>query len=229
MHFYILYIFFANRVFKLYMIAVLMACGLFIYGAFSISLQPDDPWRLLGTHLFITLFWQWYLGAWLAEIYVKYKARFFGPSIAVYAMRVAVIMLSFSMSLIDPVVLKLHIVQWILPFVSLLIVALFLIDRRTIGGLFTDQLSHLGDVSYSLYLLHPLAIWIFVALPSKANLASIWQGVLSLIVSILFAAISYRLVEKPLLGWRKSLRNARRGATTERVGGATAEKSVAIP
>jgi peptidoglycan/LPS O-acetylase OafA/YrhL len=228
-HFYILYIFFANRVFNLYRVAALMACGLFVYGAFSVSLQPNDPWRLLGTHLFVTLFWQWYLGAWLAEIYVKYKARFVGPSIAVYAMRVAVIILSFSMSLIDPVVFKLHIVQWTIPFVSFSIVALFLIDCRTTGGLFSDCLSHLGDVSYSLYLLHPLAIWVFVALPSKSSSASIWQGVLSLIVSILFAAISYHLVERPLLRWRKSLRNARRSPATERVGGASAEKSVATP
>lgn len=228
-YFYILYIFFANRVFKLYMVAALMVCGLFVYGAFSISLQLNDPWRLLGTHLFFTLFWQWYLGAWLAEIYVKYKARFVGPLIAVYAMRVAVIILSFLMSLIDPVFLKLHIVQWTIPFVSLSIVALFLIDCRTTGGVFSNWLSHLGDMSYSLYLLHPLAIWIFVVLASKLNPASIWQGALSLIVSILFAALSYRLVEKPLLRWRKSLHDARRGATTERFGGASAENSVATP
>lgn len=228
-HFYIVYVFFANRSFNIYVGATLLACGLFFYGAFAIALPPDDPWRLLGTHLFVTLFWQWYLGAWLAEVYVKYKSRFIGPSIAIYAMRLAVIFLSFLMSLIDPIVFKLHLVQIILPFVLLSIVALFLIDCRSTGGFFTGWLSHLGDMSYSLYLLHPLAIWIFMALPPRSTPTSIWQGVLSLITSILFAAVNYRLVERPLLRWRKSLRNARGGATAERLGGLSAENSVARP
>ena len=84
-------------------------------------------------------------------------------------------------------------------------------------------------MSYSLYLLHPLAIWIFVALAPKSTPTSIWQGALSLITSILYAALNYRLVEKPLLRWRKSLHDARRGATTERLGGLSAENSVATP
>ena len=224
-----MYIFFANRPFKLYVAAALMGCGLFVYGAFSAALPLDDPWRTIGAHLFITAFWQWYLGAWLAEIYVKYKSRFVGPTVIVYATRCSVVALSFLIALVDPTVFKLHIMQWIFPFLCLLMVALFLINGRKTGGLVSSWLVHLGDMSYSLYLVHPLAIWIFVMLPPTSGPAWIWRGGFSLIVSILFASIGYQVVEKPLLLWRRSLREPSRGATAAESGGASAKRRVENP
>jgi peptidoglycan/LPS O-acetylase OafA/YrhL len=63
-------------------------------------------------------------------------------------------------------------------------------------------LAFLGTLSYSLYLLHHIVIYVFQThLPGRALLSSS----LAFVVSLLLAVVIWRTIERPLGSLRKSL------------------------
>lgn len=105
-HFYAAYLLLANRRTSLGMLVILLGIGLVIYALASKLLPTANPWRLIGQELFITSFWQWYLGALLADAFVRH-----GPVMrnsVLWMTRVAAVTLGLGLGLVDPTLWQLH-------------------------------------------------------------------------------------------------------------------------
>jgi peptidoglycan/LPS O-acetylase OafA/YrhL len=85
------------------------------------------------------------------------------------------------------------------------LVGIVLLDHghRRLRWLRSPALVHLGTISYGIYLYHPFVL-IFVPMIHKAIgiKGSPWLDVVKLAICILLAEVSWRLVEKPLLGFK---------------------------
>lgn len=206
--FYIFYLLFADKRFRLSILFMFIIIGVFIYGCASVLFKSDDPWREIGQHFFLVLFWQWYAGALLAETYASRPLLSSINRHYVHGARFFAIIASLGLAFSDPVIVGLHIRFWLLPITNLAILALFLVPCSDTSGRLSRMGTRLGDVSYSLYLFHPLAIWSVLYLMLQIDLLPFsFCGVLALLLAISFAAISYAAIERPFLQFRKSLRS----------------------
>lgn len=76
--------------------------------------------------------------------------------------------------------------------------------QRPTEGLVSKPMRWLGDVSYSVYLLHPFASFAVTnVLPAGA--APIDSFVLGMLLTLVFAALSRRWIEEPAIAWGKRL------------------------
>jgi peptidoglycan/LPS O-acetylase OafA/YrhL len=200
-HFYAAYLLLANRRLGWPTFAILLAVGLVVFAVASVRLTGG--WRTVGQAVFITAFWQWCLGAMLADWYVRERPQ--APRTLLLAARGGVILLSLAMGLVDPRVLGLHLTPWALPFAAAAIVGLFVVRPRQgprATGLLSAALSWLGRISYSLYLFHPVALSLVAWAQSRGLLAGLAGPIAEVLGSLVLAWASYRLVERPLLAWR---------------------------
>lgn len=98
-----------------------------------------------------------------------------------------------------------RIVAWGLPAACLLLAAVGFEQGRTLGAPALDVLRHLGDSSYSLYLLHPFALIIVYKVWSRFDAlhAMGWGAYAAtlLVASIALGSGSYRWLEMPLTAW----------------------------
>jgi peptidoglycan/LPS O-acetylase OafA/YrhL len=182
--------------------------GLVVFGVASRLLVAGNPWRIVGQEFFLALFWQWYLGALIADWWVK-RPRM-APAGLLWAARTAAVLATLSLGLIDPRVMGLHVTGWVLPFGAAAIVILCVTQpaRATAESSRLEPLNALGRASYSLYLFHPVALALAAFAVLRLELP-VWIGALAcLVLSLLLAAASYGLIERPLLAWRARLRRA---------------------
>ena len=206
-HFYLFYLLFANRRFSLQAFSILFLVGLATYGLSSASIPHESPWRPVAQLLFINRFWQWYLGAWLAEIYLGKPHQIMLTPTRIFALRWAAIVASIALGLYDPVVAKLHIREWILPYLCGVILFSFAFQSGTPDQkLDKRMLAKLGHASYSLYLLHPIAIGLVVLATRSGWLGRQFVSVTSIAIAMAMAAFIYWLIERPLLSFRRKLR-----------------------
>ena len=88
------------------------------------------------------------------------------------------------------------------------IVGVVLLDHghRRLRWLRSPALVHAGTISYGIYLYHPFVL-VFVPMIHKAMgiKGSPWMDVGKLAICILVAEVSWRLIEKPLLGFKDRL------------------------
>jgi exopolysaccharide production protein ExoZ len=209
-HFYLAYLLFANRPARVWTAAALLVLGLAVFGAASRLLPAANPWRIVGQAFFLTSFWQWYLGALIADWSVKRPRT--APGRALWLGRTIAVTGALSLGLVDPRVMELHVTGWILPFGAAAIVALFVVrpTRAGAGPALLEPLDALGRASYSLYLFHPIALSLAAYAVIGRDVPA-WIGATDcLALSLLLAAASYGLIERPLLRWRARLRRDRR-------------------
>ncbi|HXR98132.1 MAG TPA: acyltransferase family protein [Terriglobales bacterium] len=155
--------------------------------------------RRVGQQNFLTLWWVWALGAALAEIYAagagRSVVRRLAPNPAAIAAWGGA---SLALGLVDPTLFGLHVKEWILPFVcGILILALAVCDLN-LGR----ALRAIGKMSYSLYLIHPVALLCVTkaGLFPSAPVAGIPFMVLC---SLALAALLYWAVERHCIPVRK--------------------------
>lgn len=97
-----------------------------------------------------------------------------------------------------------------LPAASLVVAGLLLEGSiaRLPERLVVRPLSHLGDISYSLYLFHPLVgqatVKVFALIVAGQALFAPIAGFCALIAAVVAASIIHRIVERPVLAWGKS-------------------------
>jgi exopolysaccharide production protein ExoZ len=209
-HFYLAYLLFANRPARVWTAAALLALGLVVFGAASKLLAAGNPWRIVGQEFFLTSFWQWYLGALIADWWVKRPRA--APAALLWTARTAAALFTLSLGLIDPRIMGLHVTGWILPFGAAAIVILCVMQpaRTTAESPVLEPLNALGRASYSLYLFHAVALALAAFTVLRLDLP-VWIGALAcLVLSLLLAAASYTLIERPLLAWRARLRRSER-------------------
>jgi peptidoglycan/LPS O-acetylase OafA/YrhL len=205
-HFYLAYLLFANRPARVWTAAALLVLGLGVFGLASSLIAATSPWRIVAQTVFLTSFWQWYLGALIADWWVKAPRT--APAAPLWLARILAVMATLLLGLIDPRVGGLHLNGWILPFGATAVVTLFVVRPSVTrpDSPMLKSINWLGQASYSLYLFHPVAL--SLAVYAMAGRPA-WAGAtICMALALLLAAASYGLVEKPLLRWRAKLRRA---------------------
>jgi peptidoglycan/LPS O-acetylase OafA/YrhL len=195
--FYLAYLLLANRPATPAKGLALLIIAVAAYGVASLAFPNPSPWRGVGQEFVLATLWQWYIGAVLADLYVRHASAFAAvPLSLAWAGRLAAFAALFVLGLGDPVVAQVHLTYWALPFAALAAVAAALMgpqpDRK-------GPLDALGQASYSLYLLHPAVLGL-VVLAAKAGSWPPLAGALAAILGAIAAALlSYRFVERPFL------------------------------
>lgn len=158
---------------------ILCTAGLIVY--FFASLLPDGSARLVMQRIFLVTWWQWALGAAIADLYVTGQA---GEWMWVFTgdwMPAVWIVLSLAVGLQDPHPGGLHVRFWILPVCCAGVLG-SLVTRSTRPVWF---LSYAGNFSYSIYLVHPIVFGLLFrftpvrALPAASGIALCFAGALA--------------------------------------------------
>ncbi len=72
MQFYLAYLLLAHRPATPLKGALLLVVAVAAYGAASLAFPSPSPWRGVGQVFVLAMLWQWYLGAVLADLYVRH-------------------------------------------------------------------------------------------------------------------------------------------------------------
>jgi peptidoglycan/LPS O-acetylase OafA/YrhL len=197
--FYLLYLLLANRPATPARGLIVFMVSVAAYGAASLAFPSSSPWREVGQIFVLATFWQWYLGAVLADVYVRHAEAFAsisGP--LAWTVRLGAVAALFGLGLGDPVVAHVHPVNWALPLAATLALVGALAGPRRPAGR-ADPLIALGRASYSLYLLHGVALGL-VALAAKPGHWPSWLSASAAILgAVAVALVAYRVIERPFL------------------------------
>ena len=194
-HFYLAYPVFVwcrNRMGMARLTVVLLALSVCI--KLGGRLWLDESARWTWHHSFVNLWWIWALGALLAEWHAAGTITRRWPRGAA----IGVILISLLVGCFDARSMPLawHVVETFgQPLLAAAVVAMVVFSP--LAGLRSKIAEHLGTVSYSMYLFHPVALWAVVqAMPSGPLITT---AGLMLALSYGFAVLGYRLVERPFL------------------------------
>lgn len=177
------------------LVGFLLGAGLLVYWVGS--RLPSDDSRFVVQHLFLVTWWQWGLGVALADIYVRGSV---GP-IARFAVFPGAIWVWGSLSLVvaylDPMVFGIHVRFWVFP-----VICAALLLSAAVGSTRSHRappLEWLGDFSYSLYLMHPVALALTIRfLPAGALPASL-AVVVDIVAAVILSCLFFHLVERHFL------------------------------
>jgi peptidoglycan/LPS O-acetylase OafA/YrhL len=213
--FYLAYLLLAHRRATPLSGLALLVLAVAAYGAASFAFPSPSPWRQVGQAFVLVTLWQWYLGAVLADLYVRHAAAFAAlPADLAWAVRLAAFLALFGLGLGDPRVLHVHPAYWLLPLAAGLAVVGALVGPRPARHR-RGSLDLLGQASYSLYLLHPAVIGLVYLAANKGHWPA-WQSALvSIIGAVATALLAYRLIEKPFLAKPASRAGATAAAAAE--------------
>jgi len=174
-------------------VLILCAAGLTVY--FFASLLPDGPGRLVMQHVFLVTWWQWALGAAIADLYVAGQAGEWMRIFTGVWMPAAWIVLSLVVGLWDPNPGGLHVRFWILPVCCAGILG-SLVTRSTRPIPF---LSYAGNFSYSIYLVHPIVFALLFKLTRVRTLPAVYGVPLCFAGAVAGSWVFFQSVEKHFL------------------------------
>lgn len=184
-----------------WLVPSLLGLGLLTY--LLASLSPDRELRFVGQRLFLVSWWQWALGAALADLYVRGAAPGLVRVVGFRGAAGAWALVSIALGLWDPTVFRLHVRYWILPAACALLLAALLV--RPPRSSLVHGWQRVGRCSYSLYLLHPVALALLLrwlpagALPFALRLA-IDAAAALLLAWVFFLAVERRFLNAPPAG-----------------------------
>lgn len=189
-HFYVLYgvvpMAFStlNRTLRSTFVALLLGAGAFLV---SVLVVQQGPTRVMIQHTVLASWWTWCLGALVAELIAKGKIvhqRLIG------LVGVALFVLSLAICF-APSALELQLQRFALPFLSAGILMSCLYMKQDFARY--RVLTQIGVMSYSLYLLHPIAILIGI----HSGLSVVSAVTLMILMGFWLSYLGYRLVELP--------------------------------
>jgi peptidoglycan/LPS O-acetylase OafA/YrhL len=176
---------------------ILLIIGLLTYGITSAFLHGGP--RFVLQHLFLVSWWQWALGAALADMYVRGKGAQWARLLNFKFAPAVYLLLSIVVGLKDPTVHGLHVRFWILP----------LICGTLLGSLVIRQCRHIsilsnaGIYSYSVYLVHPVAFAALFAIRGYKTLPAIIGVPTTFVLATFISWVFFLLVERHFLSSRK--------------------------
>jgi len=197
-HLYLAYPIFLSLRRKLngYLPLALLIVGFATHLAASIQLQGG--WRWVGQHFFLTYWWQWALGAYLADVYVSGRTRWWTGLILGRWSWLLWAAVSLAMGLVYRTLLYPRSVDFLSPIPCFLLLGSLVMreDRATI-----PWLAYMGSFSYSMYLIHQVAICIMVAVLSRPQ--GTLQFFLYLAVSVIAGWLFFLAVERHFLSGKQ--------------------------
>jgi peptidoglycan/LPS O-acetylase OafA/YrhL len=197
-YFYLAYpvLFYFRKKYDWYLILpVLLFISLCIYFLASTFLE-NDP-RFIVQHIFLNYWWQWALGAWIAEMYRNGLLNF---SIYLRYFSLIVLLFCFLIYYSDLIILKLHLKIYTTPF--LLAIFLSLIINIKNRNLVSTSFKILGKFSYSLYLTHTAILGICSYFFDLNLFQLIFFGIP---ICLIFSYVFFLLFEKKYLKSDRSL------------------------
>jgi len=178
-------------------VAVLLA-GLGFFGVATLLTHAGEA-RFLLQQAAPALFWKWALGAVLAEILLKDQSDQLRKALSHGWLFVPVVAALYVGSFVNGGAFELSYQRFVLPVVCAALVGLFVFSP--IAGMASALGEWLGEVSYSVYLWHPLAI----ALVLANGVHGAWATVMgALVLTLLFATLSHRCLELPFIRMARS-------------------------
>jgi peptidoglycan/LPS O-acetylase OafA/YrhL len=201
-HFYIcypVYLFLRGRFGTVGTTGILAFTGLLTYALASVLIEGQGGTRFVLQHIFLVSWWQWALGAGLADMYVRGKAAPWAKLLNFKFAPVVYLILSLAVGLKDPTIQGLHVRLWILP----------LLCGALLGSLVIRQCRHVpilskaGIYSYSVYLVHPVALGALLAVPGYKDLPAIIGVPTTVVLSTYISWLFFLLVERHFLSVRQ--------------------------
>jgi peptidoglycan/LPS O-acetylase OafA/YrhL len=196
--FYLAYLLLANRPATPAKGLALFLLAIAAYGAAALAFPGPSPWRVVGQEFVLSTLWQWYIGAVLADLYVRHAAAFAAvrPALA-WSLRLAAAVACFAPGLAKPDAIQGHLIFWALPFAALALTAAVLLGPAPRFG--RGPLSAVGQASYSLYLLHPAVLGLTVLAARTWTWPPVASAAAAIAGAVGVALLSYRLIERPFL------------------------------
>lgn len=170
--------------------------ALFVGGT---ALTDAGEVRVMWQHTAPVLFWKWTLGMLLAEVAVRGHAPWLRSLLSRTWLIAPVLLGIWAGTFFWQVPsIELNHKRFVLPFFCAALVGLFLFSdlkkwRSRVG-------EWLGDISYSVYLWHPLALAVTLALPLDGLLLPL---LFSLALTLLMSHVSHRFVERPAMSFAR--------------------------
>lgn len=165
----------------------------FFFGASALTHAGEV--RVMWQHMAPGLFWKWTLGMLLAEVAVRGHVSWLRALLSRTWLIPVVLMGTWAGTFVwHQPALALNYKRFVLPLFCAALVGLFLFSglrqwRSALG-------EWLGDISYSVYLWHPLALAVTAALPLP-NFVT--QVLVSLGLTLLVSHLSFRFIERPCM------------------------------
>lgn len=173
-----------NRTLRSTVFALLVGAITFLV---SVLVFQQGPTRVMIQHTVLASWWTWCLGALVAELLARGKAI---DQKLTGAVGLALLALSFVICF-APSGLALQLQRFALPFISAGILMCSLCKKQDFGR--HRVAIQIGVMSYSLYLMHPIAILIGV----HSGLATPPAIAFTLLMGFLLSYLGYRLIELP--------------------------------
>ena len=149
--------------------------------------------------MFLVWWWQWALGASLADMYIRGKRSRWTRFLRVKFAPALFLIASLVVGLKDPTIWGLHIRLWVLPLLCAGLLGSLVIRP---GG-HVPFLSKAGVYSYSIYLIHPLAMAALLALHGYKQLPTAIGVPVTIFIATLVSWLFFLLVERHFLSVRR--------------------------
>lgn len=177
--------------------AGLFVLGMVLYLFVSLLIGPGT--RVAYQRLFIVIWWQWSLGAWVAEVYCADRPpAWFARLITFRGAWVVWGLATWIIPYGDVVVFRLHSTAYVqFVFFTLLLGAIVVTPWRP--SVPFRIFTYVGDQSYSLYLLHPVALTALWPVAARLQLGPRSTMLLLVAASLVLSRLAYELVEKPTM------------------------------
>ena len=199
-HFYMLYplfVWLGRRWSVAQVFFITLVSGLGFFAVATVLTHPGEP-RTLWQQAAPAVFWKWALGALLAEVMLNHRLPALRRLLAKTWLLWPTLALLYAGTFLKNGAFELSHHRFVLPFLSAALVGVLVFSpmsqRRSALG------EWLGDVSYSIYLWHPMAIAITLLVRPNGDAWAVF-GALSM--TLVFAWISNRWVEKPSMAMGK--------------------------
>jgi peptidoglycan/LPS O-acetylase OafA/YrhL len=191
-HFYILYAIFQKhftgikRTLQTTIITVFLAVITYLASIYFFDTGVE---RLTIQKTFLANWWVWCLGALAAEI-ISSRSKFAFSNFSRRLLLTLSIVFSLALAIVPKDYIS-HASRFFLPWIVFVIIILLLYENNEVT--IFSPLKRLGDISYSLYLFHPLVLLVgtFFSLPQVLHFVVITFSTLVLAVA------SYKYIELP--------------------------------
>jgi peptidoglycan/LPS O-acetylase OafA/YrhL len=182
---------------RVFVTTLVLGLAFFLVG--TLLTQAGEA-RRLWQHAAPSMFWKWMLGAMLAEMWLNGRFALLRRMLTPRWMLLPVLCWLYAGTFVSHGAYELSHHRFVLPFVCAALVGLFVFSP--LSGWHSLFGEWLGEISYSIYLWHPLAIAVALAVWPNLGLVTLLTTVT---ITVVMAAISYYWIEKPGMAWGKLL------------------------